>query len=173
MDSSKIVNIASFIAMKDDFSLLKFINIFSCLLVSPKLNTTNCFQFIDILQPLFQNSTSSLKPTIWAELFNSYLGSIQIYMSIILYFGAQFGYKEPNISILSKNLASALVDTGIIDKKVAEDLRYCRIEEVINPTLPFISFSLGLVPKHNGSLRKIYHFVNLLVALSRTISMIT
>ncbi len=76
---------------------------------------------------------------------------------MILRFGAQLGYEGLNAFILSKNLASALADTGIIDKKLAEDLRCRRVEEVTNPTLPFISSPLGLVPKHDGGWRKIHH----------------
>lgn len=76
---------------------------------------------------------------------------------MILRFGAQLDYKGPEAFILSKNLASALVDTGIIDKKLANDLRCRRVEELTNPTLPFISTPLGLVPKHSGGWRKIHH----------------
>lgn len=68
---------------------------------------------------------------------------------MILRFGAQLGYEGPDTFILSKNLASALADTGIIDKNLADDLRCHRVEEVTNPTLPFISSPLGLVPKHD------------------------
>lgn len=43
LDSNKIVYIDSFIAMNNDFSLLKFMNIFSCLFAPSKPNTTNRF----------------------------------------------------------------------------------------------------------------------------------
>ncbi len=76
---------------------------------------------------------------------------------MILRFGAQLDYEGPNTFILSKNLMSALADTGIIDKKLAEDLRCRQVEKVTNPTLPFISSPLGLVPKHDGGWRKIHH----------------
>lgn len=76
---------------------------------------------------------------------------------MILCFEAQLAYEGPNAFILSKNLVSALADTGIIDKKLAEDLRCHWVEEVTNPILPFISSPLGLVPKHNGDWRKIHH----------------
>ena len=77
---------------------------------------------------------------------------------MIFCFGAQFGYKGTNAFILLKNLALALADTGIIDKKLAEDVRCRRVEEVTNPILLFISSPLGLVPKHDGGWRKIHHF---------------
>lgn len=37
---------------------------------------------------------------------------------MILCFKAQLNYKGPKVLILSKNLASALMDTEIIDKKL-------------------------------------------------------
>ncbi len=77
---------------------------------------------------------------------------------MILRFGAQLGYEGPTDAfILSKNLASALVDTEIINKKLYEDLANCQVEEVGNPTPPFISSPLGLVPKHDGGWRKFHH----------------
>ena len=51
----------------------------------------------------------------------------------------------------------ALVDTGIIDKKLAENLRCRWVEEVTNLILFLISSPLGLVPKHDGGWKKIYH----------------
>ena len=47
LNSDKIVYIASFIAINDDFSLLKFTKAFLCFFVAPRLNTTYRFQFID------------------------------------------------------------------------------------------------------------------------------
>lgn len=81
---------------------------------------------------------------------------------MILCFRAELGYKNPsNAFILLKNLVSALVDEDIIDKKLLEDHKNRRVEEVINPTPLFISFLLGLVPKYNGSWRKIHHLSHL------------
>lgn len=57
---------------------------------------------------------------------------------MILCFEAQLGYESPDAFILSKNLASALVDTDIINKKLMEDLENGRVVEV-NSILPFIS----------------------------------
>ena len=132
-------------------------NAFPCLPAPPRPNTTNRFQLVDASRPPLQNSPSPLKPTAWAELLSSYPGSIRIHLPMILRFGAQLGYEGPNAFILSKNLASALADTEMIDKKLAEDLRCRRVEEVTIPTMPFISSPLGLVPKHDGGWRKIHH----------------
>ncbi len=76
LDGGEIVHIASSIAMNDDFSLLKFMNAFLCLLSPPRPNTTNRFQLVDASRPPLQNSPSPLKPTAWAELLSSDLGSI-------------------------------------------------------------------------------------------------
>ncbi len=51
LDGGKIVQIAISIAMNNDLSLLKFMNPFSSLPVSSRLKTTNCCQFVNILQP--------------------------------------------------------------------------------------------------------------------------
>ena len=132
-------------------------NAFPCLPAPPRPNTINHFQLVDASQPPLQNLPSPLKPTAWAELLSSYPGSIQIHLPMILRFGAQLGYEGPNAFILSKNLASALADTEIIDKKLAEDLRCRRVKEVTIPIMPFISSPLDLVSKHDGGWRKIHH----------------
>lgn len=55
LNNGKIIYIASFIVINNNFFLLNFINVFFCLLAFPKLNTTNYFQFINILQLSFLN----------------------------------------------------------------------------------------------------------------------
>lgn len=158
VDSGKTVHIATFIAFTDDLSLPKFMNAFLCLPAPPRPNTTNRFKLVDASRTTLCNSPSPLKPSAWAELLNAYPGLLQIYLPMILCFGAQLGYKGPEALILSKNLASALVDTEIIDKKLADDLKSRKVEEVLNPNLPFISSPLGLIPKHDRGWRKIHHF---------------
>lgn len=77
---------------------------------------------------------------------------------MILRFGVELGYKGPrDVLILSKNLVSAMEDPSIIDNKLEEDLRLRRIVPVPNPSIPFISSPLGLVPKHDGGFRRIHH----------------
>lgn len=49
------------------------------------------------------------------------------------------------------------MDTEIINKKLANDLKIGRVEEVAKLISPFISSLSKLVPKHNGGWRKIYH----------------
>lgn len=62
-----------------------------------------------------------------------------------------------DVFILSKNLASALDDLGVIDRELSEDLILKQVLEVPDPQSPFISSPLGLVPKHNSGFRRIHH----------------
>ena len=60
-----------------------------------------------------------------------------------------------------------MANTEIIDKKLAKDLRCCRVEKVTIPTMPFISSPLGLVPKYDGGWKKIHH---LFYPISRSVN---
>ena len=57
---------------------------------------------------------------------------------------------------LSSNLTSAFDDPHSIQSKLEDDLRLRRVVPT-QPTFPFVSSPLGLVPKHDGSLRRIHH----------------
>lgn len=150
VDDDEIVHTASFIAINDDFSLLKFMNVFPCLPISPRPNTTNRFQLVDALQQFLQNSLWPRKSSAYAEPLNTDPSSLQIDLPMILYFRAQLGYKCSEAFILSNNPASALVNTEIIDKKLANDLRIGRVDKVAKPTSLFISSPPKLKPKHDG-----------------------
>lgn len=132
-------------------------NAFLFLPATPRLYITNRFKFIDVLWLTFYNSPSPFKPSAWVKLLNIYLDPLQIYLLMILYFGALFSYKSSKVFILSKNLALALVYTKIIDMKLKNDLKSCKVEEVSNPTLLFFSSFLDLIPKYNRSWKKIPH----------------
>lgn len=83
-------------------------------------------------------------------MLSKYLSRLRIYLPIIVRFGAELGYKSLcNTFIHLKNLASALEDKKIIDKKLSKYLKNRGIKEVIAPTLPFISSSLCFVTKRN------------------------
>lgn len=77
----------------------------------------------------------------------------------ILQYGVQTGYTGPLTShIVSRNLRSALLDPQVIDKKLQLDLSTGRvISTSLDPSVPYISSPLGLVPKHDGGLRRIHH----------------
>lgn len=97
-------------------------NVFSYLPAPPRSNTTTCFQLLNALQPPLQNFPFLFKSLAWVKLLNSYPGSIQIHLPMILCLGVQLSYKEFKAFILSKNLKPVLVDVQIIDKKLTENL---------------------------------------------------
>ena len=53
VNGNKIVYIASSIVININLFLFKFINIFPYLFTLLRLNTINCFQFVDVLRSLF------------------------------------------------------------------------------------------------------------------------
>lgn len=69
---------------------------------------------------------------------------------MIFYFETQLSYKDLEASILSKILSLALVDTEIINKKLANNLSIGWVNNVAKLTSSFISTSLGLMLKHDG-----------------------
>ncbi len=153
--SSEIDSIATIVI--DDFLLQKFLRNFSYFSIPPRPNTVTRFHLIDTSQSPFANSPSSLKPSAWAELLSGYPGFLRVYLSMIICFGVQLGYKGPiDTLILSNNLFSALVDIEIIDEKLRDDLEFQQVVEVSLERL-FICSPLGLVPKHDGCGRKIHH----------------
>ena len=78
-----------------------------------------------------------------------YPSSLQIYLPMTLHFRAHLNFKYIKIFILSKNLALILVNTKIIIKKVENDLKIGRVEELIaKPCLLFISSHLDLMLKY-------------------------
>ncbi|HEY5813549.1 MAG TPA: reverse transcriptase domain-containing protein [Terrimicrobiaceae bacterium] len=66
------------------------------------------------------------------------------------------GYEGPKQLRLSRNLVSACKNPGCIQVKLEKDLRRGRVL-LAQPNFPFISSPLGLVPKHDGGLRRIHH----------------
>ena len=76
---------------------------------------------------------------------------------MLLRFGCLIGYQGPDAFIDSKNLPSVLIQPDVIDNKMTSDLASGKIIQIDPPTKHSISFPLGLIPKHDGSLRKIHH----------------
>lgn len=121
-----------------------------CFFVLPKPNTATRFCLIDMSQPLLANSPFPLRPFIWAKLLSGYIRSLQVYLPMIIYFGAELGFKDPtNALIFLKNILSALVDIKIIDNKLCNNLELQQVVEVCSKR-PFISSPLGLVFMHDG-----------------------
>lgn len=76
---------------------------------------------------------------------------------MLLRFGCWIGYQEPDAFIDSKNLPFVLIQPNVIDNKMTSDLANRKIIQINPPTKHSISFFLGLIPKHNGSLHKIHY----------------
>lgn len=141
-------------------NLTRFQSEFTCLPAPARPNTSMLFQLVDVSKE--QLLSLSLLPFIanaWSQLLSHYPpgNSLRIHIVMLLRFACLLGYKYPDAWILSKNLPLALLDLEIIDNKLAHDLKLGRVVEVKNPTYLFISSPLGLVPKHDGGFRKIYH----------------
>lgn len=142
--------------------LHQFIRTFLCLPTSPKPNTLVKFRLADAFKPLLTNSLSPLVPSAWAALLQKYPGGLRFHLPMIFRFGAELWYEGPlDAFIISDNLASALEEPAIIDKKLIKDLATSRVVEVTKPTSPFISSLLGLVSKHNEGWQKIHHLSHL------------
>ena len=58
--------------------------------------------------------------------------------------------------IISKNLSSAALDPEALTEKLQDDLRLRRVIKT-PASAPYICSPLGLVPKHDGGLRRIHH----------------
>lgn len=129
-------------------SLDQVLHAFQFVPALPRPNTTIYFRVANASRPPLKISPSPFKSSAWASLLSRYPGPIPR-------FGADLRYKvSRDVFILSKNLASALDDLGVIDRKLSEDLILKQVLEVPDP---FISSPLGLVPKHNSGFRRIHH----------------
>ncbi len=144
----EVVEVAS-LANRND--LYQFIRAYPCLPAPPRPNTIIKFRLADASKPPLTNSPSPLKPTAWADLLARYPGSLRIHLPIVLRFGAELGYEGPDAFILSDNLASALEDPTIIEKKLQEDLASGRVTPVHQPSRPFICSPLAWSQKMTGA----------------------
>ncbi len=150
----EVVEVAS-LANRND--LYQFIHAYPCLSALSRPNTFIKFRLVDTSKPLLTNSPSPLKPGAWADLLVRYPGSQRICLQMVLRFGVELGYEGPKAFILSDNLTSALEDPTIIEKKLQEDLASGCVTPMHQSSWPFIYSPLGLVPKHDGSWKKIHH----------------
>lgn len=101
-------------------NLYQFMHNFSCLPAPPRPNILIKFRLANTSKPAQTNSLLPLKASAWANLLTQYPGSLQIYLPIVLRFEVKLGYKGSETFILSENLASALEDPTIIEKKFGE-----------------------------------------------------
>ena len=89
-------------------------------------------------------------------LLSQYRDPLPFQLVLILRFGALIGYEGPAATIISPNLRSALLEPGIIQKKLEQDLAARRVIPIA-ATTPLISSPLGLALKADGDLRRIHH----------------
>ncbi len=153
----EVVEVAS-LANRND--LYQFMLAYPCLPAPSRPNTFIKFRLADASNPPLTNSTLPVKPRTWADLLARYPGSLQIHLLMVLRFGEELGYEGPDAFMLSYNLASALEDLTIIEKKLQEELASGRGTPVHQPSRPFIFSLLGLVPKHDRGWRRIHHLLH-------------
>lgn len=77
-------------------------------------------------------------------------------------FRCLIGYQGLNGFIESNNQLFALILPDVIDNKIINNLINRKIIQINPFTKYFISFLLGLMPKHNDGLCKIYYLLYLL-----------
>ncbi len=79
---------------------------------------------------------------------------------MVLRFREELGYEGPDAFILSDNLASALEDPTIIEKKIQEDLASGCVTLVHQSNRPFIFSPLGLVSKYDRGWKRIHYLLH-------------
>jgi hypothetical protein len=113
------------------------------------------FEVFDAQSTLLRNSPSPLKISVWAQLLEDYPGELGILVVGILRYGARLGYSGAHALRLSQNHSTVALDPAGVTRQVDSDLSLGRIA-VVDPIFPFISSPLGLVPKPNGTFRRIH-----------------
>ncbi len=122
------VEIVEIVSLANRNVLCQFTHAYPCLPAPPRPNTRIKYQLADAFKPPLMNIPSRLKPTARAILLSQYSGGLRIHLPMILCFGAELGYEGlSNAFIVSDNLASALKDLAIIEKKLQEDLASGRV----------------------------------------------
>ena len=136
--------------------LLSFIYAHSCSPAPARPNTTPLFKLIDVSRLPLTNSPSPFVVSAWNLLLQPYPGSLRSYITTSLQYGVLLGYNGPEAFIISKSLSSAALDPGALTEKLQDDLLLGRVVET-PASAPYICSPLGLVPKHDGGLRRTHH----------------
>ena len=140
----------------DNEIITNFLDAYPCISALPRPNTTPTFKLVDATQSPLLDSPSPLSPTAWAQLLEYYPGPLRFHLPMILRFGTSLGYVGAQQLTLSQNLPSADADPDTITLGFTKDILLGRVLKV-TPSFPYISSSLGLVPKSNGGWRRIHH----------------
>jgi hypothetical protein len=113
------------------------------------------FIVFDVSAPPLINSPSPLQLGAWAQLLEGYPGDLGKLVVGILRYRAHLEHSGiPTLRIAPNHLTVALDPAGVT-RQVDSDLSLGRIA-VADPVFPFISSPLGLVPKLNGTFRRIH-----------------
>jgi hypothetical protein len=75
----------------------------------------------------------------------------------IIRFGAKIGYTGPRQCLLSCNLSSTNDEPDLLDADISHQFGVGKLGRFDQPPAAFISSPLGLVPKSDGTLRRIHH----------------
>ena len=113
---------------------------------------------VDFSYSLLKQSLSPFNTYAWATLFHPYKAPLTSQFILILRFGARLSYQGSDIYIILYNLSSTLFDSDVIKQKLDKSLL---LDCIIHATQirPFISLPLGLIPKPNKGLWRIYHLL--------------
>ena len=119
--------------------------------------------FCNPTEPSGPGSRTPLRPLIieW-ELVNHPDKAFVKQLILNLVHGCSIGYHGPQFAANAKHLSSALQHTNIIDESLRKETEAGRILGPFHtPLLPNLRCSgLGAIPKHDGGLRIIYHFLH-------------
>lgn len=122
----------------------------------PQPNTSIAFTVVDDTQPPLTNSPSPLIPSAWRDALITYPGDLGETLFKILRYGVRIGYEGPLQRLISTNQPSANNDLIAIQSQLDIDLSLLRVMATTS-SFPYISSPLGLVPKHDGSWRRIHN----------------
>jgi hypothetical protein len=120
--------------------------------------------FVRIPYPLVNTSSSPLlepgplRPAAWSQWLSNHPDRryAQTLVDIIVY-GARVGYTGPEQTILSRNLASANESPTTLSADISAQFSKGQLGKLTTLPPKFISSPLGLVPKSDGTWRRIHH----------------
>jgi hypothetical protein len=120
--------------------------------------------FVHIPYPLVNTSSpplrgpGPLRPAAWSEWLANHPDRryAQTLLDIIVY-GAKIGYTGPDQTILSRNLSSANESPTTLSADISAQFNKGQLGKLTSLPPKFISSPLGLVPKSDGTWRRIHH----------------
>ena len=142
------------------FFLQQFLSKFPCQPVALRPNMQVRFPIVHISKTVLNYSPSPFIFSAWRVLSRHYPNPFYLLLLLVLQFACFLRYIGPLTRIMSKNLASALLDPWIITEKLKDDLLSDRVILAIQ-SYPFILSPLGFILKLNSCFHPIYHLSHL------------